>query len=79
MAVVRWLDPTKHWVGPRNFHPPKRADLKAWYREARKSLSDKLPAWRESFYTRADITENSIAIDLGVDGVLYIARKQWLR
>lgn len=67
---------TGDWLGPRNFHPPKRADLKYWWREAKKGLST-LPDWEERMYTLAEITEDTIILDLG-HMVVYIARKKHL-
>lgn len=64
--------------GPRNFHPPKRADLKYWYKEAKKGISQ-LPLWQESFRSVAKVDEEVITFDIPLEGILTIARKRNLR
>jgi hypothetical protein len=74
MAVAKWLGVPEN-MGPRNFHPPKRADLKYWYREARKVLHSRIPEWQESFRTFAQIDTDTIIIEVRPHGTLFIARK----
>lgn len=81
MAVVRvWLAHEQRWTEPRNFHPPKRADLKYWWKEAKRG-QPKLPDWNEAFRTCADITTDTIIWTLqdicGID--VWVARKKHLR
>ncbi len=77
MAVIKaQYVHTGEWAGPRNFHPPKRADLKYWWREAKKGLPV-LPDWENGMYTLAEVTEDTIIFDLG-HMVAYIARKKHL-
>ena len=46
MAVAQWTGLPEN-IGPRNFHPPKRSDLKHWYKAASKVLHDRIPSWEE--------------------------------
>lgn len=80
MAVAKWQDASGNWSHMRNFHPPKRADLKYWYREAAKALGSRIgvPTWEEAHRTRAAIDTETIIFELSY-GTLYIARKQFLR
>ena len=81
MAVARWIgkDGTgDHNYGPRNFHPPKRADLRYWYKDARKVLHNRIPEWLETYRANATVDVDTIIFELDT-GTLYIARKAHVR
>lgn len=76
MAVAKWQAASGDWIGPRNFHPPKRADLRYWYKSAQAGLHT-IPPWGESYRLNATVDERTIIFELG-SGTLYISRKEWL-
>ena len=66
----------------RNFHPPKTATLKAWYKSASKAFGDAvLPMWVDGFAGEADVSSETIIFGQSCrDGwTLMIARKAWSR
>lgn len=79
MAVANWVPWLDEIVYPRNFPPPKRADLKYWYKSAQKALlgTTKLPDWDESFRGVAKVDWDLITFELE-GGTLYIVRKRSL-
>lgn len=76
MAVANYKLHGGDEYGPKDFPPPKRADLKYWYKSVRKTIRQ-LPEWQESF-RRAQVDVETIVFDLP-DGTLFIARKRNLR
>jgi hypothetical protein len=62
---------------PRNFGPPKRPTLKAWYREATKQIPD-APKWDHGFEHYATVSETAIVFD-APSWSLFISRGQYLR
>lgn len=76
MAVISYREACGEWHGPRNFHPPKRADLRHWWKAAKKMLPI-LPEWHESFRALAIIDEGSIIWELS-EGAIFISRKAHL-
>ena len=83
MAVVQWIGDNGDKIGPRNLHPPKRADLKYWYRDARtclvgkRVLNARVPTWDEGLRLKAVVDTETITFTLP-SGTLYIARKRYL-
>ena len=80
MAVVKWVpsDTRIEPIGPRNFPPPKRADLRNWYKAAQKALNNKsIPSWEENYRTKRTVDETTIIFELST-GTLYISRKRYL-
>lgn len=79
MAVIHYSVGLQEY-GPNNFHPPKRSDLRYWWREA-KRVCRSLPDWEESFRAFATVDEDTIIFDLDKMnlGYVMIARKRHMR
>lgn len=77
MAVASFQQPAGVVVGTRQFAPPKRASLSAWYRAAIKQIPE-APRVLVLDDVQITVNEHAITIDHG-DWVLFIARKRDLR
>ena len=62
---------------PRNFGPPKRASVKAWYKAATQQIPEALK-WEPYFEDYADVSEETIIFTCE-RWTLFIARAKYLR
>lgn len=66
-----------HQQAPRNFSPPKRAHIRAWYQAATKGFAN-VPKWEPHFEGYADVSEETIIFTCE-RWTLFIARAKYLR
>lgn len=76
-VAVASLTREGHLCAPRNFGPPKRSSVKAWYKAATQQIPEALK-WEPYFEDYADVSVDTIIFH-GPTWTLFISRAKYLR